>query len=303
MSEYNSQKEYINNLNAANKIANELPWFAHEYFEAQKGMAGSTRLEYCYILLAFFEYLHHFDGNFTDKEIIDITLSDIARLEKKDYKAYFDFRLCHKIHEGTPDESYVKTSMSTIKRIRACLFSFINYFVEVDKLVNNPITGIKIREVPPRTEAVRQEECISIFDTIQNGKGLDANTFAKSDYSKERDLAIVALLFYSKLRISEITGIDVADIDMQNKYIRIITNANKHKDVNLSGKEFEYLAKYLEVREVKFKPYETDALFLNKYGSRISERSVERMIKKYSEAAFQCHLTLTPNKIRMSKDK
>ncbi len=299
MSEYKDQQQYESRMIAQSMVTTELPWFTHEYFDNRRDLAGSTRLEYCYILREFFDYICYFDGRFVDKGVLGLELSDMKLLKKDDINDYLNWKESHKIHEGEWNEEVIGVSPATIKRIRSCLVSFFNSFVEENKLDNNPVVGIKAPKLPERDPiSLNKEEKQRLLSCIKNGTGLTGNALLNHANSVERDYAIAYVFLHTGVRISELVGMDIRDIDFYTHSIRIYRKGNKEQEVFFSDSCEEALNEYLEVRHSKFTPRDDQALFLNKYGERITERSVERMIKKYVEIALPNRRKITPHKLR-----
>jgi integrase/recombinase XerC len=103
-----------------------------------------------------------------------------------------------------------------------------------------------------------------------------------------RDRAILELLYAAGLRVSELTGLNLADVDEQDQVVRVTGKGRKERIVPYGAKAAEALRLYWPVRErllhenrgnaTKRNP---EAVFLNYLGSRLTQRSVGRIVKKY----------------------
>ncbi|MDP7213854.1 MAG: tyrosine recombinase XerC [Dehalococcoidia bacterium] len=98
-----------------------------------------------------------------------------------------------------------------------------------------------------------------------------------------RDRAILEVLYSAGLRVAEICSLDIGDIDFSDSELRVIGKGDKERVALLGRPALAALSGYLnESRgELSVKTSET-ALFLNRYGSRLSARSVERLVKRYA---------------------
>jgi integrase/recombinase XerC len=100
----------------------------------------------------------------------------------------------------------------------------------------------------------------------------------------ERDRAILELLYASGLRVSELTGLNVEDIDRKERMLRVIGKGNKERIIPYGSKAEEALERYWPIR-AKLLPRsgssEARAVFLNQEGRRMGNRSVARVVKKY----------------------
>jgi integrase/recombinase XerC len=98
-------------------------------------------------------------------------------------------------------------------------------------------------------------------------------------FSKERDLAFLELLYGCGIRVSELVGIDLEDIDLRAGWLRVRGKGNKEREVPVAGRAVEAVERYLAIRVAR--PNER-ALFLNSRGGRLGDRQVRRLVKQYA---------------------
>lgn len=111
-----------------------------------------------------------------------------------------------------------------------------------------------------------------------------------------RDRALFELMYASGLRISELVGIDLDDIEVRARLVKVRGKGSKERIVPFGSKAEEALRAYLPVRQV---PPDENALFLNYRGERITARSVRRLFEKYVRAAA-LRAGLSPHTLRHS---
>ena len=123
-----------------------------------------------------------------------------------------------------------------------------------------------------------------------------------------RDRALLELLYAAGLRVSELTGLNLIDIDQREQILRVRGKGNKERVVPYGGKAQEALNKYWPLREElllqsagsranrRAAPH-TEAVFLNYAGRRLTQRSVGRMVKKYVRLV-NVNLDLHPHSLR-----
>jgi len=97
-----------------------------------------------------------------------------------------------------------------------------------------------------------------------------------------RDRAFLELLYASGLRISELVGIDIGDIELRARLVKVRGKGSKERIVPFGSKSEEAIRAYLPVRHA---PAEEEALFVNYRGERITARSVRRLFDKYVRGA------------------
>lgn len=116
-----------------------------------------------------------------------------------------------------------------------------------------------------------------------------------------RDLAMMEMLYSCGLRVSELAGLDLADVDFEQRLVRTVGKGNRERVVPVGRTALRALRRYLDaVREVRRKAWpdgERAPVFLNHRGGRLTTRSISRLVKKYATA---CGLTsdVSPHALR-----
>ncbi len=160
----------------------------------------------------------------------------------------------------------------SINRKLAALSSFFKHLaregaVEVNKarLVLRLKTPKRLPEVPTEEQA----------NALVDGVGADK---LERPYP-ERDRAIFELLYVCGLRVSELTGLNLDDLDRTERWLRVRGKGRKVRQVPYGGKAAEALEAYLEQRPVQ---RQETALFLNRRGGRLTPRGVRDVVKVYA---------------------
>ena len=205
---------------------------------------------------------------------------------------------------------------SSIARKLAALRSFFKYCVREGLLKENPARLVPTPKLPKRIPSVLSAEEMNDFLNQLAGMGSSAPaergsagkraqipenvSSAKSSQSKRgkpaeeslllrRDRALLELLYAAGLRVSELTGLNLVDIDETERILRVRGKGNKERIVPYGSKAQEALEKYWPLREQllsqsysarRAAPH-TEAVFLNYTGRRLTQRSVGRIVKKY----------------------
>jgi integrase/recombinase XerC len=212
------------------------------FLRAEQGVSPHTVRAYQRDLIEFFSFL--------EKKPKDVDNLDIRS---------FLASLHHK-----------KLKKSSIARKLATIRSYFKYlhregFVKKNpaKLVSSPKTPINL----PRFLTI--DEVFTLMDTPRG------DTFMLT-----RDKAILELLYSSGLRVSELTSIDIADLDLKESLIRVKGKGRKERIIPVGSEAMAAINNYLPERlSVKKK---STALILNNRGGRLTERSVRRILLQYS---------------------
>lgn len=184
------------------------------------------------------------------------------------------------------NDENVKQSNNSVAHDLYALSSFFKYLIKQGFLQDNPCSLIKAPKVKRHLPKILTLNEVDVL--------LD---YEPKDLFELRDSAIAELLFSSGLRVSELVGLDLKDLNHETKEVRVLGKGSKYRIVPVGQKAIDKITNYLKVRD-EFKPSE-DALFLNKYGRRLTTRAVEQNLDKLSvKAGVQTHLN--PHKLRHS---
>ncbi|MDZ4247631.1 MAG: tyrosine-type recombinase/integrase, partial [Dehalococcoidia bacterium] len=98
-----------------------------------------------------------------------------------------------------------------------------------------------------------------------------------------RDRALLELLYASGLRVSEITGLNVADVNMETREIRVLGKGSKERITLMGQPAVKALEAYMKLARIQLLgDRKNDALFLNKDGARVAVRRVQHILDKYA---------------------
>lgn len=182
---------------------------------------------------------------------------------------------------------------SSIARKLAALRTFFQFLVREGEIELNPAKLVST----PRLEK-KLPKHLSIEEAIKFIETPDKET----DIGK-RDGAMLELLYATGVRVSELTKIDFKDVDFKSRLIRVSGKRRKERIVPFGEPALEALRSYLNVREhfLNNAPVSErdEALFLNYQGTRISPRSVGRMVEKYIRICAGMH-DISPHALRHS---
>ncbi len=183
---------------------------------------------------------------------------------------------------------------SSVARKLAALRTFFQFAVREGLLELNPAKLVST----PRLEK-KLPQHLSIEEAIKFIETPDVET----DLGK-RDRAMLELMYATGVRVSELTKMGLADVDFKNRLIRVTGKRRKERIVPFGEEAQDALQKYLEVRgdilnAAPISERDQDALFLNYQGTRITTRSVGRMVEKYIRICAGMH-NISPHALRHS---
>lgn len=280
-----------------NKILNDdLPDFCREFFVGiQNRTSFLTRLNYSYDLRTFFRFslecLPAFKNYKTPKDLI---ADDLNKYTSYDLELFLNYLSDYVNDDGvdfTNSERGKARKLSAVKSLFKYFFRRGLLNSDVSAKVDSP----RIHE----KEIIRLErnEVNDLLDTVEQGSGLSPQQRAFYNKNAVRDMAIVALFLGTGIRVSELVGLNVEDVDFKNDSFVVTRKGGNRVILYLNEEIKEYLTVYIKYRETLPLPKDEKALFISIQKTRLTTRAVENIIKKYSKIAVPLK-KITPHKLR-----
>ena len=241
-------------------------------------------------LQAFITYLHNVKKTSTNTELS--YKRDLAKLEK--------FLAARGITEteqvsASDLEAYIKDlnengfKAATVSRNIASMKAFFGYAVKELGLKEDPSTGLKSPKIEKKMpEILTMEEVVRLLEQ------------PKGDTPKEiRDKAMLELLYATGIRVSELIGLEVSDVNMQMNYI-LCRDANKERVIPFGNEARHALIRYMEAsRSIMVEDPTSPILFANCSGQKMSRQGFWKLIKYYAKKAGITS-DITPHTLRHS---
>ena len=185
------------------------------------------------------------------------------------------------------------TSKASLARKVSALRTFFNYLCRESKMTNNPAKMVST----PKKES-RLPRFLSVDEM-----GRLLSTLSDEGPLRTRDRAILETFYSSGLRIGEVVALDIGDINFTEHLIRVKGKGRKERIVPTGVRALEAIRECLKVasgmrKAEGGKRNEGAPLFLNKFGRRITTRSVHRIVERYKRLAG--FWDITPHSIRHS---
>jgi len=247
------------------------------YHETVKAHSRRTVDEYFLDLRNFFRYLKqtrdpNLSGLALDEiDIMDVGLEFVASVTLTDIYGYMTYLSRDRIqHQNSQTSDYGLNATSRARKL-ATIRSFYNYLSNKVHLIReNPVKDIdspKLKKTLPKYLTLDQS--VDLLDSV-DGK------------NQERDYCILTLFLNCGLRISEVVGLNLRDI--QGDALRVLGKGNKVRILYLNDACQDALKRYLAVRR-PITGQDANALFLSSRNERVSRSTVHAMVKKRLSAA------------------
>jgi integrase/recombinase XerC len=185
--------------------------------------------------------------------------ADPSRLNARLLRAYLSW-----LHE----QGYAR---STIARRLAAVRTWCRFLCRQGQLASNPAVGLR---------GPRQEKKLPHFLTRDDLLRLLEAPPADSPLGL-RDRAVLEVLYSAGLRVSELTGLNLGDLDLDAGLATVRGKGRRERLALLGPPAVEAVRTWLPGRETLLKARGKEALFLNKNGTRLTSRSVGRLLEKY----------------------
>lgn len=174
-------------------------------------------------------------------------------------------------------------SSSTVKRKIASLRAFANYLEDQDGLDQNPFYRFRlsIREPQRLPKLIQSSELNKLFEAAYKPS-------TSLLVQKARDIAILEVLIATGLRVSELCQLNITDLSFDDKTLRVMGKGLKERIIQVENKNtLRSLQIYRNLieKDAFYSTDETSALFLNRFGKRISDRCVRYMLDRLAKEA------------------
>lgn len=217
--------------------------------------------------------------------ISDITPKDIAGIRKTKIISYLGY---------LKEDKNIK--LTTLQTKKNQLGSFWEYLVEEHYVIDNVIHMVKSEEFKPAKTNRRKIAKMPLHDDIE--EMIQKMNKKKDEFVRVRNLIVLRVLRGTGLRESELAGLDIDDLFLEEEHPYILVISKGTYDYTDDGKDIVYLTKdatsalydWLEYRKNMNTIKDAKAVFLNKNGKRLSENNIQAIFKNYSGGKITPHM-------------
>jgi integrase/recombinase XerC len=257
-----------------------------DHLRYERNVSAHTLRNYESDLLQFFEYLAPFDAQSKPNATKPLpnrqaepNLKQIDHLTIREWMAT--------LHSD-------KKKKTSIARKLAALRTFFQFLVREGAIELNPA---KLVATP------RKEKKLPVHLSIEDAVRFIETPDTETDFGK-RDRAILELLYATGVRVSELVQLDLRDVDFKNKLLRVFGKRRKERIVPFGDPAARALQDYLDIRQrflmnAPVSKRDVQPLILNYQGTRMTARSVGRLVEKYIRLCAGIH-DISPHALRHS---
>lgn len=262
----------------------ENPDFLNEYLvhlKLYKRLSERTIEEYYFDTRLFLKYYLMINSN-TDDLIDEVNISTFSDsdLKKITHTDVYGFMIY------ISDER--NNSYQSMYRKVSALKSFFRYLEKVAKLIDkDPCKDLDNMRSPKAAlpKYLSLDESLRLLKTSDKG-------------DSERDYCIITIFLNCGIRLSELVGLNISDIDFYENRMKVLGKGNKERIVYLNSACVDALGKYLKIRKSNQKASSEPALFISNQNKRISKRRVQQIVEDTLQKAGLDGKGFTTHKLR-----
>jgi len=283
-------------LKKVDEIRKRLPEFMETFFVARSlDVKPRSLLGYAQDLEIFFDYVLKKFPDYKDLSMKELPISCLERFKPKDIDAFIS-----SLGNYEFNDKELHNGMNGKKRKLAALREMYKQFCKYEMISSNPAILATTPKIPDKDiRVLDNEEKRILLNAIMSEEKLTKRQLEAKKKVDKRDYALTLLFLGTGIRISELVGLDLQDVNFREQYIKVLGKGGRYTEHYFNDEIFNALNTYIDEQRSMYKPVDTEnALFLSIYGERITVRSVEKLIQKYAERGFGFKNNISPHKLR-----
>lgn len=292
-----SQQCDLKNIVKLRKLRDNLPLFCAEFFIGIETTTSTlTRIAYAQDLIIFFKFLASEINVFEKDDYLRFSLDDLNILTAEHIELFLDYLNLYFNNEKT----YKNNDKAKARKL-ASIRALLKYFYKKDKISQNVAQKVNMPKIHTKPIIrLDNEEVNKLLNVADNGDvTLSKHQKEYLKHTNVRDLAILTLFLGTGIRISELVGLNLKDINFKDKSFVITRKGGNQYILYFSQEVADTLLAYKQQRiQIKTtNPDDNDAFFLSLQNRRITTRAIQNIVKKYSAIATPLK-KISPHKLR-----
>lgn len=275
-------------------------YFLYDKLLGPSQMRPRTALAYAGDLENFFYYLKERNPLCKELQIKDIPIELLESLTVDDLEEYYKY-----LSGYTRNGKYYENGPAAKKRKISAVSTFYQYLERKHYLKGNPCKLLdegRIIEEPIIALTAAQQNAYLDEIELDLHNNSERSKRIRENYTKLRNIAIIYFFLGTGVRVSELVGVDMSDIDLENESVYITRKGNKHAILSFGPEVTQALKDYIEYSRPKMMPGEdspdANALFFSMKKRRITVRQVENIVKDPAKIVFGDGTKICCHKLR-----
>ncbi len=204
-------------------------------------------------------------------------IKEVSQVDKKTIEKFFEYL------------TVIGKSNATVSRVAASLRCFFNYLIKTSEIESSPLSGIKLKSTEKKLpEILSGKEVLNLLSQPSD-----------SDYKSIRDRAMLELLYATGIKVSELTELEVSDVNIQIGILNL-KNAKNERIIPIYPAAVKTIQNYMvNVRPIIVTDRKEYRLFTNMSGQPLSRQGFWKIVKFYAQKA-NIKKEITPHTLRHS---
>ncbi len=275
-------------------IEKSLPHFMEDFFIYLKsGVALTTRLAYLQDILFFCKYLitetNHTQASSTE----NMTSEELSKIRARDINRFLGEYCTRYTIEKNDTITVMKNHNRALARKKSSLAVLFKHLYR-DEIIPNDITsGFNPIHLPkPHPDSIKRleiDEVAVMLDVVENGNGLTEKELEYWEKTKLRDKAIIMLFVTYGLRLKELQQLNISSFSFHRGEFKIYRKRGKEVNMPLNKSVEKVVVDYINLerfQEEFISEEYKDALFLSLQKTRMTEKAIRQLVKKYTSIAL-----------------
>ncbi len=269
------------------KFYNELPSYVYDHIEtAYTGESINTQIGYCIDIKTFFEFLLKTKltniediSQITTKHLEQVTIRDLTS-----YRGYLsEYESEYLSASGKVIKIIRKNSAFGINRKLSGIRGLFSYLYKHDLISQNVTDKLDFQKLHQKIKKpLTTQETLKFLDVLYNGENYyDGRELTEYTRRRQRDIALFITYLGTGCRVSELLNLNINDVDFDNFSFIVTRKGGDQQEIFMPVKVHEELDNYFSERLKYENIKDTDALFINRQGKRMTVAGVEKLLKKY----------------------
>lgn len=273
---------------------NNLPDFMKDFFiYLRNGVALSTRFAYLQDIYFFCKYLVTDTNLTTALNTKDISIEDFNHIKARDVNRFLGDYCARYIIEKNDNITVMENHNRSLARKKSSLAVLFKFLYRDELLSENITDGFNpIRLPKPQPDAIKKleiDEVAIMLDIVDHGHGLTDKELIYWEKTKLRDKAILVLFVTYGLRLKELQQLNISSFNFGRGDFKIYRKRGKEVNMPLNKSVEKVIMDYIQLERVQdeaLSEEHKDALFLSLQKTRMTEKAIRQLVKKYTSLAL-----------------
>jgi site-specific recombinase XerD len=290
------------------QIEQQLPDYLYDYFiYLRSAVSLNTRFAYLSDLKFFTKYLVDATSLTKAKDIKDISIEELSCIRAKDVNRFIGDYCTHYILEKDGHRYVMENRNRSLSRKKSAISVFFKFLFREEMIPENITSGFNpIRLPKPQPDAIKRlaiEEVNYMIRAVESGIGLTEKERVYWEKTKYRDRAILVLFTTYGLRLKELQQLNLSSFNFSREEFVIYRKRGKEVIMPINKSALAVINDYLVIERPandQISETERDAFFLSLQNTRITERAIRNLVKKYTSIAMHTSRNsgYSPHKLR-----